>query len=208
MDCPNCDRRPVKRFYTFRLNGVSFKNYLKGYFRCRHCGTLLKQAKKSTFGLESIPSYEKGFWKWFILFMILVFGLLMGTFVLFGESETTLWTAIPIYLFILIGTMLGIDEIKANFWILEDIDDIEEDQKVQPRMGILGWTLLLGYFFLMLGGGMFVDQYVDLSGFAEWQYIVGMILYVIAIVAGGLAIFDLFSEKESTKHPQKASRNT
>lgn len=202
MDCPNCEKRPVKRFYTFRSNGVKLKHHLSGYLRCKHCGTFLKQAKKSSYGLEAIPKYEKGFWKWFVLYLVIIFGLLMGMFVFVipAENDINFLIAFPIFVLILMGTLLGIDEIKARYWILEEVEDIEEDQKAQARMGIMGWILLLGFCLLMLGGGIFVDLYVDLSGFSEWQYIVGMVLYVIAIVAGSLGIFNFFSEKEAKNY--------
>lgn len=124
----------------------------------------------------------------------------MFVFVIPAENDINFLIAFPIFVLILMGTLLGIDEIKARYWILEEVEDIEEDQKAQARMGIMGWILLLGFCLLMLGGGIFVDLYVDLSGFSEWQYIVGMVLYVIAIVAGSLGIFNFFSEKEAKNY--------
>lgn len=192
MDCPNCAKRPVKRFYSFSLNGVKFKDYLNGYFRCRHCGTLLKQTTVS--GLGSIPSYEKGFWKRFFLSLVLMFGVIMSMFILFGESEAIFWISFPIFA-IIFGWVMWIGEIKVRYWILKEVNDVEEDQKKQRRMGTLGWILLLGFCLLMLGGGIIVDLYIDLSGISEWQYLTGMVLYMIVIVMGSLGIFNYFSEE-------------
>jgi hypothetical protein len=44
MQCPSCNRQPIGllRFCTFRTRGVSFQQAIKGYLKCRNCGTLLQ----------------------------------------------------------------------------------------------------------------------------------------------------------------------
>lgn len=46
MNCPNCNEKPLGILPSFSLNGVSFKEKFRGYFRCKNCGTLLKTADK------------------------------------------------------------------------------------------------------------------------------------------------------------------
>lgn len=193
MDCPNCDKRPVKRFYSFRLNGATFKEYIKGYIRCQHCGTLLKQAMSDS-GLKTLPKYKKGFWKWFVLALVLIFGLLMGIFILLGESDIGFWFAFPVYVILLAGVVLVLEEIKTNYWILEEVEDIEEDRKKHRRMGALGWTILLGFIAVMLGGLVAVDRLYDTEAMPGWQSLVGLILYLVLLVVGSLGIFQYFSE--------------
>jgi hypothetical protein len=56
MNCPSCNQLSSTFLRNaFSLQGVSFSKAVRGYFKCQHCGTLLR-----------IASYGKQFWYWSI----------------------------------------------------------------------------------------------------------------------------------------------
>jgi hypothetical protein len=55
MNCPSCNQEASSFLRSLSLEGVSFLKSMQGYFKCQHCGTLLR-----------ITSYGKQFWFFYI----------------------------------------------------------------------------------------------------------------------------------------------
>lgn len=96
MTCPNCDQSASTFLrFSFSLQNVSMIQSAKGYFRCQHCGTLLR-----------VGSYGKQFWILFggAVVVLAAFILLYRRFfLLFGIGTTAaVWM---ILMLLIVGTI-------------------------------------------------------------------------------------------------------
>jgi signal transduction histidine kinase len=197
MNCPNCGKRPVGILYSYRFNGVNFKDRMNGYLRCQHCGTLLREPT----GSWNSPTYEKGYW-WRIIPLLVVFhgGLFYAIFLII-HGVISLFFYIGILLILLTTFFVISDEIKVRYWVIQEAnrEEDQENQKKSAKIGGLGWTIIIGFLAVMLGGLIAIDRFVDTSIFAVWQQIIGMVLFVGITVGGAFGIFLYFSKAEEIK---------
>lgn len=147
MNCPNCDKRPVRKFYTFRLNGVSFKEKFKGYFRCRHCDTLLKQKQNSSF----LPVYHKQFWIYYSILFVVVIGLTLGFLSLVNVYNLGAGVFLGGFAVIMIGMLGGIDELRARHGVIREAD-LEENVQSAKKLSKTGLLVFLGYTVMAVFG--------------------------------------------------------
>ncbi|WP_138431115.1 hypothetical protein [Fodinibius saliphilus] len=191
MNCPNCDKRPVGVLPSFRFNGVNLKEKAAGYFRCRHCDTLLRQPK----GEGPLPKYQEGFWVRYILSTIVVFGVFLGWIFWMDRWDFGDWTNMSVFIVLIGGYLLLLEEVRTHYWVIKEADK-GEHLKEFARMGGLGWFLLITFLVVMVGGLIAIDLYVDMSILGQWQQILALIFYVVAIIGGALGIFSYFSDTE------------
>jgi hypothetical protein len=92
MNCPSCNQIATSFLRNaFSLQGVSILQSTKGYFKCQHCGTLLR-----------ITSFGKQFWYFFIgtTIVLAIFTLLYKRLILIvGMGATAaIWVIIVLVL--------------------------------------------------------------------------------------------------------------
>jgi hypothetical protein len=112
MNCPSCNH-PATSFLrnAFSLQGVSFSRSVKGYFKCQHCGSLLR-----------ITSYGKPFWYFFsgAIVVLILFALLYRRLIFtIGMSITaSIWILI-----VLVITFI----FTFGIWKYGRVEKVDED---------------------------------------------------------------------------------
>jgi amino acid transporter len=92
MNCPSCNQTAVSFLRSFSLQGVSLYQSMKGYFKCQHCGVLLR-----------IKSFGRHFWYFFVgsIIVLALFILLYRRLMIFAGVNAM----VVIWLVILLGIM-------------------------------------------------------------------------------------------------------
>lgn len=140
MNCPNCDQKPVGQFYSFRLNGVSFKKKFKGYFRCRHCDSLLRQEQNESF----LMKHRSKFWLYYGILFAIVVGLMLGLMALGDAYQLGGEFLLGSFIIIMIGMIGAIDELRAYYWLIREAD-FEEDRRKAKKLTTSGLLWFLAY---------------------------------------------------------------
>lgn len=188
MNCPNCNQRPMGKLQLFRLNGVTVKQKLEGYLRCRHCGTLLKQKSSRAF----IPKYHKKYWIYGSLFFASFLSLTLYLLRLFPNSNIGFWI---IFIGAVITLLFVIGEVQARYSILEEVgmDTGAESVKKISKTGLVLFTVLLLVATLMpLAGSSYIKQLNP----GLFTFVIGMGIYVVAVFYVAIFIVDKFSKIE------------
>lgn len=191
MNCPECGERPVGFFHSFRLGGLNFTNRTKGYFKCRNCGTILRQKRRSNL----FPTFKKGFWVAYPL-LIILFATFAGYVLSYlGESGTEIWQIFA-YLGAGAAVTLGIsDELRYRYWEIEK-SKLNNQNRPVKKLTARGWAIFL--FFTICSASLFLGAqwYIDLSKIQLTTYMAGYVFLLISVLAGSAYIIKKFSIAE------------
>lgn len=188
MNCPKCEKKPVGMFHSFRLGGVSFNKRMKGFFKCRHCGAVLRQKRTSMV----FPRYRKQFWMIYPLVIVLfaVFSGFLVTFV--PQSVLGFWGTAAVLIFAIIA-MLGVaDEIRSRYWIIEEKEPVKAEKKA-ATLTKTGWAVFLAYFVVVVALFLGTRQYIEVLKVGLTAYLIGYILFLTGVLGGAVVILHKFS---------------
>lgn len=110
MNCPSCNQVASTFLrYSFSLRGVSISKGMLGYFKCQHCGTLLRVGK-----------FSKPLWYLFVgtIVVLAVFALLYKRLLLLAGSGVTA----AIWIFIILALMSVFTYGLWKFALVEKVD--------------------------------------------------------------------------------------
>jgi hypothetical protein len=89
MTCPSCHQKPTTFLRNaFSLQGVTVLKNIQGYFKCQHCGTLLR-----------IAYFGKYFWYFYIpTIILLTLLILLYRFIynIFSINPGIVWVALVV----------------------------------------------------------------------------------------------------------------
>lgn len=190
MNCPNCDKKPVGLFHSLRPRGVDLRKFFQGYFKCKNCGTILRQERGSVI----FPKFKKSFWIYYILFLAFILGLGYGTLQLLVLLDFQIWATV--ILVVLYGVTIGGvgDELRARFWIIVEADP-EEDEETSEKVSTTGVIVFLIYAFIAGGLGIWIIRKIDITEVSNTLFLIGAFLYLIVFLGVAIWILKQFSFK-------------
>lgn len=190
MNCPNCNKRAVGTFHSFRFGKVGFKKKMQGYAKCRHCDTLLKQKKSAAI----IPAYQKTYWIYSVLLIGFLPFLIWYLFEMYETLNLGGWVngaTLVVFMVVMLGL---IDELKARYAIIEKVDWDGEVVTPNRKLTANGWIVFLAFtlcsILLFIGGG----QYLELDKWGLGVFLVGVLSYIAAVIGGTAFILKKFSK--------------
>ncbi len=195
MNCPNCGEKPVGMLPSLTFGGVGFKKALRGYFKCKHCGTLLKQSTTSSM---VVPKYKSPFWVFYTFLMVGFIGTIWFIYYLLEMNlgEQNIWLVIPAVLVIGLIFFLAMDALKTRYWIIEETE-YEEEIPESQKLSTTGMTLFIGYAIVSIASFLFLNNIVDAASLSPALYTIGAIIYMVLIFGGAIYIINEFSGRKS-----------
>lgn len=178
MKCPNCGKRPLSFFGALGFSGAGFKKTIEGYYKCRHCGTLLWP--------EQLEGYPRPYWYFLALWMTVN---LLAIYAFFSYSSSyPLISSICVFTIVIFSTTLFIGYVNSRYWTFKEVDYEKHDPQ-SWELTKSGWGLVLIYFILILLSYKFVvnDILLDTVMY-RWYRLAVIILYTVAVYAGGAGI--------------------
>ncbi|GEM_PF-7017755 len=192
MNCPNCNKKPVGLFPGFRLKRVGFKQAFNGYFRCKHCGTLLEQEEES-----GLPKYEKPYTYIQVVFTLLILGCGLLAMYTIGMSN---WSSPGVLagLVVLLTGLIGIQDsyFRPRYWIIKEADMKSSDQKPSYKLTSQGWTIFSLYCIIAIALFLITPSYLDEADFSKWTILTGAFLYSAVVIGGAIYIITSYSTPE------------
>lgn len=188
MNCPNCDKRPVGWFHSLRSSGVNWKNKFQGYFKCRHCDTILRQKKSSVI----FPEFTQHFWIYYLLYLAFVLALGYGVLYLLIWVEFQPVATIAFLALFGVIALGSADELRARHWILVEADP-EEDAQTAEKLSTMGVIIFVAYAIISGGLAVWGIQQIDISQLSNLVFLLGSGLYFIAVFGGAMVILNKFS---------------
>ncbi|HBQ59093.1 MAG TPA: hypothetical protein DD671_05565 [Balneolaceae bacterium] len=182
MECPNCEKEPsgLKHFVT--LGGVNLDLSIKGYIRCKHCNTLLKQPKY----LGVWGKFDSKIW-------LLLLGIVAGIYIVFFFSEhifLSLETVVAkstaaLGLLIIMGitfltAFVSILALIPRFAIYELADEEEIEDEISLTK--TGTRIYTAFLILVLFGSIGLLPMIDWGSLNIWLLATGVAIYVAAIL--------------------------
>jgi amino acid transporter len=192
MNCPNCGERPVGILYSFKLQGVSFKESLKGYFKCRQCGTLLRHKKNSA----GLPEFDNIYWFYSIVLVVLIGS---SAFYIFGtlfEMDLSAWILVGVFVLFLVLILGIVDELRCRYWVIERVPP-EKEQKEPAKLTVAGVVALIAFVAVTMFIYWAFNKYFDMQKLGLALFLIVQLIYFSAVVFGVLYLFDVFSKKEN-----------
>ncbi len=192
MKCPNCSKKPVGLFPGFRLKRVGVRKAIRGYFKCRHCGTLLKQVVES-----GIAQYQKTYWYAQVGFLFVI--LLTAWLSFYLTNNYPVLGFYPVYGFLAFGVLLVgyIDSfVKPRYWIIEEVDHIKEKESAQGFTK-RGWSAFIFYTVTVIALAVGLPEIFEGFHFSKWTVLAIILVYCTAAIAGGVYIVATFSGSAS-----------
>jgi hypothetical protein len=162
----------------------------QGYFKCRFCDTTLRQKRNSVI----IPGFNKSFWIYYLLYILLVIGLGYGVLqllILFEFQTIATISLILLYGIFVIG--LG-DELRARCWILVEADP-EEDQKSSEKLTTTGVIVFLLHALISGGMAIWIIQNVNVAEIGNTIFLIGNLLYLTVVILIAVWILKNFSNQ-------------
>jgi hypothetical protein len=198
MNCPNCGNEPVGFMGTFYLRGVSFKKALQGFFRCRHCDTLLIQKKNES----GFPQFTKPFWRVYSLFIL---GLLALTWIIFHYLESTIgsesdWFIMPVIVIQIAVLFVIMDRIRARYWILKETTFEEHEDEIRSqKLSAKDIIAFLIFGVLAISSFLFLDDFVAKLGFSPSAHTLSAIVYLMVIAIMAFAMMKYLTDSNSSE---------
>ncbi len=188
MDCPNCGKRPVGLFHSLRPRGLAIKKFFQGYFKCKNCGTILRQKKESVI----FPKFKNSFWIYYLLFLALIIGLGFGVLQLIVMFEFQIWAVISlISLYSIIIGGIG-DELRARCWIIVEADP-EEDKQTSEKMTTTGVIIFLLHTLISGALAIWIIRNIEISQVGNFLFFIGTFLYLVGVFGVAIWILKKFS---------------
>lgn len=193
MNCPNCGKRPVGLFPGFGFNGVSFKESVKGFFRCKNCGVILEQKKSN----DVIPKFDSAYWIISFAFAFLIMALGSYSMELMQNFDISESTVIISILCIGIALIGFIDSyLKPKYWHIQQVDPEAKTDRSSKKLTATGWALLI-VLLIVAGGsswGLLQSNYLNqLPDFLLLMLIFGVSF---SIIGTSIYIMARFSKSE------------
>jgi hypothetical protein len=193
MNCPNCNKKPVGLFYKFRLNEVGFKKSFKGYFKCKHCKTLLKETSRN-----DLSQYEKPYWYFLAgYFLIILASLLLVFYLLASSSISSLYGLLGYAGFLMALLALMNNYVKPRYWSIKVVHDAEVDEQTSRRLTSKGWAIFLIYSIIAVSLFIAIPVFFESTHLSELYILLGTILYSMAVIGGAIYILFQFSTQRS-----------
>lgn len=193
MNCPNCNKKPVGLFPSFRLYGLGFRRAFKGYLKCKHCDTLLKEESRSDFSI-----YRKPYWYFLGVYVFLLLGSLFLLFYLLSTDYLPdLYIMLGFMLF-LVGLLGVMDSyIKPRYWVIKEVEESAPKKHSSVRLTPKGWSIFGIYSIAAVALFILTPQLLEGYQLSEQYILGGTFLYSLAVVGGALFILTRFSIRES-----------
>lgn len=194
MNCPNCNKKPVGLFPSFSFGGVGFKKALQGYFKCKHCGTILKQSNTSTI----LPKYEKPFWALYTILLSAMMGTIWLVFYLLEtnmESEN-IWVVLPVVIIVGLVFVFAIDTLKVRYWVIEETS-FDEEVPTSEKISTTGLIVFIAFAIIAIGLFIFLDRTIDTHSISPAIYTIGSIFYLLAVFGVAILILNKFTGQDS-----------
>lgn len=195
MNCPNCNKKPIRIFSDFRLHGVTFKKALEGYFKCKHCGTLLKEESKNDFS-----KYQTTYWYFLgVYFLLLLVSLGLALYLVSTNYFSNLYILLGLLLCFagLIGTMDYI--VKPRYWLILEVEDISRDEQPDWRLTSKGWMIFIIYCVTAIALFILIPESLEVSNFSKWTVLGGAIFYNMIVIGGAVYVIIRYSTEQSEK---------
>lgn len=193
MNCPNCNKKPVGLFPSFRLYRLGFRKAFKGYLKCKHCDTLLKEESRSDFS-----KYRKPYWYFFGVYVFLLLGSL---FLLFYLLSTDYFSGLYImfgFMLFLVGLLGVMDSyIKPRYWVIIEVEESAPEEHSPMRLTPKGWAVFSIYSIAAVALFILTPQLLEGYQLSEQYILGGTFLYSVVVVGGALFILTRFSIRES-----------
>lgn len=200
MDCPNCGERPVGIFHTYRFGNTGLKKNLQGFIRCRNCGAWLKQK----WGSSLFPTYKKPFWTYYIIINAVAMGLLLLVIFNLSIREINPFITMGIILVILVGIVGIFDELKARYWVLEEINP-EEVEEQAIKISTTGLIVLSLFALLAIFGVTQLDKLIEWYAPGQDVYTIGAMIYTFVVVIAVIMLYNYFTDDDTGDSPTRAS---
>ncbi|MEX0843742.1 MAG: hypothetical protein WD022_00600 [Balneolaceae bacterium] len=190
MNCPNCNKKPVGLLPSFSFGGVGFTKAVQGYFKCKHCGAILRQSKASTI----FPKYEKPFWTLYTLLLGGMLGAIWLTYYVMENymDDENIWIILPVIIVIGLIFFLAMDTMKTRFWVIEETS-FEEEVPENEQLSTTGLIVFVAFAIIAIGLFIFLDRTIDTSTMNLTIYTTGAILYMLAVFGGAVLILNKFT---------------
>jgi hypothetical protein len=194
MYCPSCGKKPVGFKGSLYLKGVGFKKAFQGFFRCRHCNTLLIQEKNES----GMPKFEKPFG---IAFSLLFMAILVSIWGAFTYIESTIgpepaWYTIPTMVGIFILFFVAMEQIRVRYWILKETTFEEHEKEIQSqKLSQKGLIAFILFAVAAILGFLYMDSFVENLELSATAYTFSVIAYMIVILAMAFGLMKYLSNK-------------
>lgn len=193
MDCPNCGKNPVGFMGTIFLKGGGFKKAMQGFFRCKHCDTLLMQKKNKS----GIAQFEKPFWSAYSLFMVVLLGTIWGAFTYIESTigSDTGWFTIPVMLVVFCLLFFVMDWLRARYWIIKETTYEEHEKEIESQKlstkGIIAFSL---FGIVAIASFVLLDKYAASLNLTPTAYSIAAIIYMTLIMLMAFGLMSYLSK--------------
>lgn len=183
---------------TIFLRGAGYKKAMQGFFRCKHCESLLIQEKHKS----GMPKYEKPFWVAYFFFLVVLFGAIWGAFAYIESTfgAEPVWFTIPIYIVTLVLLFLAMDWAKSRYWIIRETTFEEHEKEMESQKlstkGVLAFCL---FGIAAIASFIFLDKYAENLNLSPTAYSFSAIVYMLMILAMAFGLMNYLSKTNADK---------
>lgn len=178
---------------TFFLKGVGFKKAMQGFFRCRHCDTLLSQEKSES----GFPKYETPFWIVYSIFTIGLLGAIWGAFAYIESNlgSETGWLTNAVNLVAICLLIFSMDWFKARYWIIKETTFEEHEKEIESqKLSTKGLIAFILFAIVAIASFILLDNYADSLNLSPTAYSFSAIVYMMIIMLMALGLMNYLSK--------------
>lgn len=194
MNCPNCHKKPVGFIHYLRFYGVGVKKALTGYFKCRHCNTLLKEESQS-----DTSQYDSPYWFFMGGYLLLILAALFSVLYLIvtnSISTSYLIFGLIVFLWGLMGVMNSY--VTPRYWTIKEVRETEDSEEQPPKkLTAKGWTIFLIYSIVAITLFIAIPEFLHETQLFDQYLLPGIFIYSMAVIGGAMYILIRYSTRVS-----------